>query len=220
MSLTTSPAADDNPGNRTEYRASFITRIHTVLGMGYARLDASIYAHLDEEEITGELTRAMQDAVQDRASPTWTKHFWVHEEVRVHAKDRKGKRRVRVDIEIMQHGLSPRPHFRFEAKRLIDGRSRRTYLGREGLGCLLDGRYAREDRYAGMLGYVQAGSGSDHANRLASILLRMPGKYSVAEEGHWIGAQVVADLSTYRSIHRRPEGLPEIVVLHTFLVFC
>ena len=101
--------------NKPEFQTSFVTHTHCLVRMGYERLDVRSFADRQEEEITGELTRAMQSALQDPRSPRWAKNFWVHEETRVHGHGRLGKRRFRIDIEIMRHGLAERPRFRFEA---------------------------------------------------------------------------------------------------------
>jgi len=119
----------------------------------------------------------------------------------------------------MQHGVAKRPRFRFEAKRLHDARSRRAYLGHDGWECYLEGRYARDDDTAGMLGYVQQGTVEDHAASLAQMLRNKPKRYCVTEHGQWVEARVVATLSTYRSVHERVDPLPCIVLLHTLLPF-
>ena len=106
----------------------------------------------------------MQDALEDLEAPVWTKNFWAVEETRVNDGEREGKYRRRIDIEIIEHRRGPRPRFRFEAKRLRDSDSRREYLGHDGLGCFLDGRYAASDPDAGMLGYVQEGKAADHVS--------------------------------------------------------
>jgi len=156
--------------NRPDYEPSFVRRAHDVLSMGYARLHGPSFVRHEEEQITGELTRAMQAAVQDPDAPRWAKHFWPSEETRVHEPGRLGKHRRRIDIEIMQHGLTRRPRFRFEAKRLHDSASRREYFGDGGLGCFLDGTYAKDDQTAGMLGYVQEGSVAGQAGAMADAL--------------------------------------------------
>lgn len=207
------------PRSRPEYQKSFITRVHQVLSMGYERLDPRALADQEEEDITGELTRAMQTALQDPHSPRWAKNFWAQEEIPVHGQGRLGKRRPRVDIQVMQHGVAKRPRFRFEAKRLHDARSRRAYLGHDGLGCYLEGRYAPDDEMAGMLGYVQQGTVEDHAASLAQMLRKNPKRYFVTEHGQWAVAPVVATQSTYRSVHERVDPLPCIMLLHTLLPF-
>jgi hypothetical protein len=188
--------------------------------MGYARMDAPSFAKHEEESITGEFTRAMQEAVDDPSAPRWAKYFWPSEETRIHDEERLGKRRRRIDIEIMQHGINPRRRFRFEAKRLHDSASHRVYFGEDGLGYFLDGRYAREDKIAGMLGYVQEGSISARADSLADALRTDPEKCAVAKGGEWTKALVVEDLSTFRSVHNRTHPLPRITLLHTLLLFC
>ncbi len=206
--------------NKPDYEESFINRSHRIVSMGYARLDAPSFAEYQEEDITGEFTRAMQKAVQDQSAPRWAKHFWPSEETRIHDEQRLGKRRRRIDIEIMQHGANPRRRFRFEAKRLHDAASRSDYLGKDGLRCFLDGRYAREDEIAGMLGYVQEGSIQHQARLLAGALEAAPRKYAVAKRGEWTEEPVVADLSTFRSVHKRTNRLPSVTLLHTLLLFC
>jgi len=206
--------------NKPDYAESFINRSHHILSMGYARMDAPSFAKHEEEDITGELTRAMQEGVQDHSAPRWAKHFWPSEETRIHDEERLGKRRRRIDIEIMQHGVSPRRRFRFEAKRLHDSASHRDYLGEDGLGCFLDGRYAREDEIAGMLGYIQEGSIPARRDSLADALRADPEKCAVAKGGEWTKASVVEDLSTFRSVHKRTHPLPPITLLHTLLLFC
>ena len=116
--------------------------------------------------------------------------------------------------------LSGNPRFRFEAKRLHDTSSRTEYLGSDGLGCYLDGRYANDDEIAGMLGYVQQGTVKTHAMSLATALNDDPGTYSVVERGEWIDFPLVKTLSTFRSIHMRSRPSRRIVVLHTLLPFC
>ena len=220
MGLARRERLQKQSANKPDYQESFVNRSHRILSMGYARLDAPSFAEYEEEEITGELTHAMQEALQDRSAPRWAKHFWPHEETRLHDEKRRGKRRRRIDIEIMQHGISPRRRFRFEAKRLQDAASRREYLGKEGLGCFLDGRYAREDNLAGMLGYVQQGSLDSQVASLAEALSTDPERYAVAQSGEWTEVPVVEDLSTFRSVHNRKEDLLPVTLLHTMLLFC
>ena len=68
-----------------------------------------------------------------------------------------GKSRPRVDIEFERVVRGKRPRLRFEAKRLnsATGHTVAKYLGEEGLGCFLSGKYPMMHAEAGMLGYVQ-----------------------------------------------------------------
>jgi hypothetical protein len=208
--------------NKPDYWASFLHRSHSILRMGYARLHApSSFAERSEEDITGELVAAMRAAVEDPAAPAWGCFFWVHEEVRVSQKGRTGKRRKRIDIEIMQNGRSgPRPRFCFEAKRLHSAASRGVYLGPKGLGRFLKGSYAKNDDTAGMLGYVQEGTVASQANALGQAIQTAPGRYGVTPNGDWASHSVVDELTTFRSKHRRATPLPSITLFHTLLLFC
>jgi hypothetical protein len=187
--------------------------------MGYDRLDAAAFWQHEEEDITGELTRSMQDALQDRAAPKWAKNFWAVEETRIPDRMRMGKRRLRIDIEIIKGQQGPRPRFRFEAKRLRDAASRREYLGDDGLGCFLHGRYARDDEIAGMIGYVQEGTVEAHATALERVLLSDPTRYSAQGCDQWMKTELVDKLITYRTEHNRRALLPPIILLHTLLSF-
>ena len=142
------------------------------------------------------------------------------EETRVHDPTRLGKRRCRIDIEILKSQEGPRPRFRFEAKRLHDTTSRHDYLGDDGLGCFLDGRYAKEDDIAGMLGYVQADSIDSHAQSLEQAMAKDPTRYALRTDGHWKACQIVRDLTSFQTDHDRVGALPAITLLHTLLSFC
>jgi hypothetical protein len=219
MSIPRDRTVDSRSGNKPVYRVSFVRHSHEILKMGYELLDPPTFAGHEEEEITGELVRSMQDALQDRSAPTWAKNFWVGEETRVHDPTRRGKHRRRIDIEILKTQQGPRPRFRFEAKRLHDAASRRDYLGAEGLSCYLDGRYAKEDDIAGMLGYVQAGAMDFHAEQLQRTMARNLEVYALEPDGHWKSSQVVKNLTSFETRHRRKGSLPAIRLLHTLLRF-
>jgi hypothetical protein len=205
---------------RPDYEISLVRHAHEIVALGYARLKPPSFAKSEEEDITGELTRAVRAALDEPTCPPWSKNFSIAEELPIHEPDRRGKRRRRIDIEITQNGLAPRPRFVFEAKRLHDAASRSVYLGSEGLGRFLGGTYAKSDRIAGMLGYVQAGNVDDHATALADKLKTDPRRYRVAKGQGWVEHTLVESLSTFRSKHNCNCLLPPITILHTLLPFC
>ncbi len=217
MPITPQEPDDATPVNKVFYRISLVNRSHQILKMGYDLIDSASLAVSEEEAITGRLTKAMQDALQDWQAPRWTKNFWANEEIRVNDGEREGKYRRRIDIEVIELIRGPRPRFRFEAKRLRDSESRREYLGDDGLGCFLDGRYAASDTAAGMLGYVQEGTEADHVRTLSDSLLKNPVRFNVADDGEWKAHRLVNGLQTYASSHRRTGGLSGIVIFHTLL---
>ena len=124
----------------------------------------------------------MKSVLRSRTAPNWTADLTVHDEVYVEDGIRRGKRRLRIDIEFEQVRRGPRPIFRFEAKRLRSAASLRAYLGRDGLGCFLDGRYAKDQDIAGMLGYVQSGTVEQRTAQLAGKLDSHPGTLAT---GRW-----------------------------------
>lgn len=136
------------------YRAAFVLHVHRLLFAGYDRMiDPHLRALDQEEDITGDLCAEMEVVVQ---SETWAAAYIVHNEKPLNDGIRKGKNRFRIDIEVQQslHG-GPRPAFRWEAKRLGPGNGTDGYLGPDGLGCLVDGRYTQGQETAGMVAYVQ-----------------------------------------------------------------
>jgi hypothetical protein len=220
MPITPSDADGGRSANRTDYRRSFVNRSHAILKNGYDRLDSASFAGSEEEDITGELSRAMQGSLEDLQAPLWAKNFSVIEEERVHDDKRLGKRRLRIDIAVIHHQRGPRPRFRFEAKRLRDTDSRRDYLGSEGLGCFLDGRYAKDDPDAGMLGYVQSDSPATHVVALREALARDSKRYQIHEGGEWREHPITKGLSTFQSVHFRTNIGSQIIIFHTLLDFC
>ena len=220
MPISRETAAPSRSENTPIYRTSFVRHAHEVVMMGYSLLDTPSFARQEEEVITGELVRSMQTALEDRGAPHWAKYFWAMEETRVNNSTRKGKRRLRIDIEIVKIQQGPRPRFRFEAKRLHDATSRNNYLGENGLGCFLDGRYAKEDETGGMLGFVQADSVNSHAEAIKEAITHDPEAYAVAKDGQWKACEIVKGLTSFETRHRRNGKHPSITLLHTLLLFC
>lgn len=150
---------------RSAYQASFVRDAHRLLLAGYARLgDPHLRTRDEEEDISGDLCAEMNGVVEEEE---WACRYFVRNEHPLNHTARKGKRRPRIDIEIQQclYRASVRPTFRWEAKRLGRGNGTDKYLGRDGLSCFTDGRYAPSHRDAGMVGYVQ--NKSDWASLIA-----------------------------------------------------
>jgi hypothetical protein len=220
MNISLPHLANGGSNNRPFYLTSFTCRAHQILKMGYDRLVGSSFCDSEEEDITGELVKTMREAVEDRSAPRWTRSFWISEEIPVNGLKNRGKRRRKIDIEIVASGAGVRPKFRFEAKRLKDSKSRLKYLGKDGLGRFLAGSYAPESVVVGMVGYVQALTTAHHSKSLASTLHKNPVRYRLRPDGHWTEVRIVADLSTFRTAHDRTIPLPSVMVVHTFLRFC
>jgi hypothetical protein len=197
-----------------------VRRAHKLLGRGYTTLKPRDFARAEEEDITGELVDAV-DAVLDEANPPrWFRFFSVHGEPRVRDQARKGKKCRRLDIRMDSSQTSPRARFCFEAKRLGPNHGTSIYLGNEGLQRYLDGRYARTQMSAGMLGYVQAGNPADWATKIGQAMTNDANKVGLLESSPWRSEPLATELPfTYRSGHQRPSVGAPIEIFHTLLLF-
>jgi hypothetical protein len=189
--------------------------------MGYQRLSPATYAASEEPEITGELVRAMHEAMQDDDAPEWVAHYELpKDDPPLNVPGRLGKRRPRVDIEFVRVCLGPRPRFRFEAKRLGRANPVGDYLGREGMGCFLSGKYLLTGDEAGMLGYVQSEDEPRWASKIEARLHASGNQFGIREDGPWQRARIVPGLDhTYHSRHDRRNPLPPVTIFHVLLRF-
>lgn len=171
-----------HPGDAWAYRRSFIGHVYCLIAAGYRRLEHESLREEEEPAITGFLVEAIRQYCDEPQAPRWAQRYFIQEELSVNRSGVKGKSRPRVDIEIEGNHKTPRRHFQIEAKRLreSDSGSRSDYLGRDGLGCFLAGRYAEGHEDAGMLGYVQSGTPSSWASKIAAELGRDPDSYLLA----------------------------------------
>jgi hypothetical protein len=176
-------------------------------------------AKAQEEDITGELVRAI-DSVIDNPEASWMKFLSIHEEPRIHAPNRKGKRRRRLDIRIDSSEIRPRSRLSFEAKRLGPNHGVSKYLGTDGLQCFTDGRYARDDSTGGMLGYVQEGTCNEWAQKIDTAITKGSKKLHLTKTGSWRRVGITDEVPfTYRSDHNRPQVGSPIEIYHTLLGF-
>lgn len=219
MAISSQHSTRANSANRLAYASSFLKKSHHILKAGYDRLNPTEFAASAEEDITGELTRGMQDALQASDAPRWYRQFWAAEEVHVHHLKRRGNSRKRLDIEIIKSQTGERPILRFEAKRLRTKGDAKTYLGANGLGCFLDGSYGPKDDTVGMIGYVQQDDIGSHATAIQTQLIECADDYSVDQTATWKPVTLVSDMKTYCSRHFRTSPLEPVHVIHTMLKF-
>jgi len=121
-----------------------------LIWLGYQRMQQTDFSTAEEDDITGELTRHMDEIIQAEDTPPWAERYSVREQVRSHTPDKLGKRRPIVDVEFERCQRGPRPRLRFEAKRLGHGAGIGDYLGSEGLGAFLECYYSRTHNEVGM----------------------------------------------------------------------
>lgn len=207
--------------NRDEYLLGLREQIHELIRTAYSQMDTAAFQSSKEEAITGELVRAMNGVIEGDDPPMWALDLFAHEEVPLNVQGAQGKQRPRVDIEVVvkvQRGR--RPRFRFESKRLRDSGSVSKYLGEDGLGCFLTGKYAARYEEAGMIGYVQTATEPAWAAQIAADLGESPAKFGIREDGGWRHRPMVAGLAhTYETRHDRASPFGPVCVSHVLLRF-
>ncbi len=223
MSLCSrSGTASGRPPGSSVYRESFLRDVYRLIAHGYLSLTLEDLAEKEEPAITGLLVAAIEGVLDDPRSPDWVERYAIQEEKPIQEARplKEGKSRHRVDIEIESSGRRPRPRFQLEAKRLreTDSKSTSSYLGSEGLGCFLTGRYAGTYGQAGMLGYVQTGSESSWASGIHEKLRRNAVRYQLAGECDGLRRhRLVSKIEhSYLSSHVR-RGAGEIEIHHILL---
>lgn len=210
------------PPESSAYRGRFLRDVYCLIARGYEGLTPGSLVDKDETAITGLLVEAIESFLNDPLSPDWTGRYTIREEKPIHAAKKEGKARSRVDIEIESLGRRPRPQFQFEAKRLraAVSRSLASYLGRDGLGCFLSGRYAASHGQAGMIGFVQSGSEPDWAHWIHERLNREAKRYQMASgSGGLRPHHLVPEIEhSYLSRHVRPAD--DAIEVHHVLLLC
>src|SRR5262245_13148214 len=130
--------------NKPIYRKGFLKEVHALIALGYARLDRDKVRDAQEPAVTGELVRTIRKLIDGRDSPRWASRYSVHDNPPVNVQELQGKKRPLVDIEMERTGTGPHPRFQLEAKRFPVAKRDAVgeYVGEDGLGCFLTGRYA------------------------------------------------------------------------------
>lgn len=204
------------------YKTNFRFHVFSLLKMGYDRIVPKNHQNSEEPTITGDLVKAIREVLDNSSSPPWKIYYTIHEDPRLNVPGHHGKHRPMVDIQFELTCLSPRPRYEFEAKRLSAGKNGvPQYLGNDGLGCFLDGKYARNANEAGMLGYVQSETQDYWADRIKQRFDNDPESVNVCEGNEWISVSIVPGFDhCYRSGHGRPSLGRPITIYHSLLLFC
>jgi len=131
--------------------------VRTLIKWGYEGARVKCRSTSEEEpSITGYIRQAIQARLSAPDCPDWGYLYSVHDDPPVEKEGRRGKARPRADIIIEAH-FRGRPEYIFEAKRLRNkGYGVNRYIATDGMGCLIEGIYARRYDEAAMLGYVQS----------------------------------------------------------------
>jgi hypothetical protein len=148
-----------------KYWPAFRQNVHTLLAWGYADSLQRVQTNNQQEpDITGFIAEAIKKRRNDINCPDWCERIVVEDDPPIPGGGRTGRSRWRPDLifTLIGSGKKPLPEYYFEAKRLRKPykTSVNEYIGEDGLGCFLSGKYAPKCVEAGMLGYVQ----SDNVN--------------------------------------------------------
>ena len=198
-------------------------RFHTLelIAMGYKRMNSPAYADWEEPAITGELVCVIRELLESDDAPDLAVYYSVGDDPPLNVAGKHGKSRPRVDIEFERTGVRGiRPRLRFEAKRLgkTTGHTVAAYLGADGMGCFISGKYPLTHDEAGMLGYLQCGNEKDWSDQIERTLAAKAEKYCVASPPY--RQQKICTLEhTYVSHHYAAQHSDIIIIHHVFLRF-
>lgn len=204
-------------GSKKIFIDAFIKNAHQILFAGYERLDAHAYQKSEEDEITGDLAREMNEVIGTSPEP-WMRMFQVHDQHPVTdsggpaTSRRVGKRRSKIDLQFVANSGSGFHRFSWEAKRLGPKHPIRTFLGPTGLGCFISGQYSSECTFGGMIGYAQSPS----LESWTGLLIQKLGT-SVQNSVSFLFSKTQKEPT--QSIHTRPNVSRKIKVYHTILRF-
>lgn len=144
----------------SEYFGSFTNAFrkaaHTLIRWGYRGALTRIKHNSHEEPtITGYIYETITNRLRAIDCPVWCEDFSVKEDPPEKMKGREGRNRLRPDL-VIEGTMQGRPEYILEAKRLKkDSFGAGKYLGDDGLGCFVSGKYAARYDEAAMLGYIQ-----------------------------------------------------------------
>jgi hypothetical protein len=195
-------------------------RLHAIMliWLGYRRLNAGSLKQAEEDDITGELIRAVRLVLQDGTSPDWVDHYDIREQVPQNVPGKQGKRRPKMDIEVERHGRGSRPCLGFEAKRLGRGAAIGGYVGAEGLGAFVSGYYPTTHGEAEMLGYVQQRTSDEWSAKLAQELSGNSAQHRLELAGELQPFNIQPAMPAFRSAHTDVSGKP-LFMIHVLLAF-
>lgn len=210
-----------HPDIRATYAMVLRFHAHELIAMGYRRMNSSLFADWEEPAITGELVRAIREFSESDEAPTWAVFYSIGDDPPLNVPGRFGKSRSRVDIELERTGVpGRRPRLRFEAKRLemARGHNVAAYLGNNGMGCFISGKYPVTHDEAGMLGYVQSGDEKDWSDQIERALAQKGEQYSLAQPLYH-RQQICSLEHTYVSHHFNMSRAAVILIHHVLLRF-
>lgn len=182
----------------------------------------------DEEEpaVTGKLIESIRCAMNVDDGPEWMNNFSIHDNAPVNVCGRTGKNRPIVDFQFEFVASGPRPLFRIEAKWLGTQKtsigSKEGYLGSEGIGCFLSGKYPANIGHAGMLGYIHSEDETVWAAKIEEHFRRNSAELKVVKSNGqvWQRDKIQKGYHAFISVHACKASIGTLKITHLFLRFC
>ena len=205
------------------YRLAFVKNCFVLVVRAYGAMDSRSLKTAEEPHITDELVRSARTLIESDEAELWMEPMEVLDDPPQALAGRYGKKRPRIDIEIVRTGRGRRPRFHIEAKRLYRPDSVNEYFGPRGLQMFIHGEYAGAWPSVGMLGYVQSDTCAIWLSRMASgFVARRVEIYACAGIPDWALAGWEGDglEGVHTSQHERPRpDLGRIQIFHLLLEF-
>lgn len=201
------------------FSTAFRIKAHILISWGYSgalsRIDSDSH---EETTITGYISAAINNRLRAFDCPAWAEDFSIMENKPVELEGREGKKRPRPDL-IVEGKMRGRPEYIFEAKRLkTDGFGSGKYLGNDGLGCFVSGKYAARYDEAGMLGYMQSNSPMHWLTEIGKKINQKKENLNFISLQQ--GIEVIRDFSgEWLSVHNREGVNRSITIFHILLDF-
>jgi len=196
-----------------------------LISLGYQELPLQELHDAEEPAVTGELVRVIQELIDDAKAPDWVDGFSVRDNPPLNTQDRKGKNRLLVDIQF-EYTSRPRQFFHIEAKWIGQSPkpslgSSKGYLGKEGIGCFLDGRYPATNGRAGMLAYVHTDNSNIWAAKIKKLLTQKAQSLHLKtiNKTAWQKVSHGSLSNVYTSVHTPPTLCNQLHIIHILLLF-
>lgn len=193
--------------------------------MGYQTIDVASMRSKEELAVTGHLATAIRKWFDSLDCPSWTNFYSLHEDEPCSTPEREGKNRFKPDLRFELTVKRPRTWFSLEAKWVGKEKeslgSKKGYLGQEGIGCFLSGKYPVENRQAGMLAYVYSDGTSHWEQKIAEKLIeKQKDLYLERDREQPWNRSTSLDLPAFRTLHKTTiKRVGTIEVFHLLLDF-
>ncbi len=201
------------------FSCKFREKVHILIYWGYKDTLSRINHHShDEDTITGYISEAIEDRLDAIDAPEWCGDFALKENNPQRLEGHEGNKRPKPDL-VIEGTMRKRPKYLFEAKRLKKSDfGVGKYLGQEGLGCFVSGRYASRYAEAAMLGYVQSDSPQAWQKEIQEKINKNKETLDLVSLSRSV--QIVSDFPhEWMTVHRRKVIKKAISIYHILLDF-